>query len=340
VKPYVTLGLALLTTLYHITPATAEFRKITYHRSERCAVTLPSVSGVAYRCRRWLDETAKLTVWQSALGFEFGSLSRQTWQSLMQIYTRWHNWRLLPPYDASRHYELLDFMPPTIQALDRHRFIGQKQMWANHGQPQSVQLVGNCWGTAYEILRLAKKTEVESPVLFAAAATPMLKTLEMTSVPVSATQARAGDLLLLSHHHGDRIYLDHVALVIDQGLFFEKAGSGDDVPYRFVDIATLKQTWNPAIFAYSVRRPLPQRNLPHPTTTFSLGNERQYQSIGSWPFTVRQQLTVVEDPDTPPTWLWMQPLPPLQRVQGRSQLPTAAYQPDRLWPITTLQKRH
>jgi hypothetical protein len=315
-----------------IAPVTAEFRKITYRRNERCSVTLASVSGVAYRCRRWLDETAKLTVWKPALGFEFGRLSHQNWQHLMEVYAGWHNRHLLLPYDKTHHYELLDFMPPTIQAVDRHRFIGQKQVWAHHGQSQSVQLVGNCWGMVYEVLRLAQKPVAESPVLFATAAPPMLKVLETASVPISPTAVRAGDILLLSHQHGDRVYLDHVALVIDQGLFFEKAGAGDDVPYRFVDIATLKRTWNPAIFTYSIRRPLLQRNLPHPTATFSL-RKRQRQPIGSWPFAVQQQLTLVENPDTPPTWLWIQPLPPLQRVQGRFQLPTAAYQAEHLWPM-------
>jgi hypothetical protein len=152
----------------------------------------------------------------------------------------------------------------------------------------------------------------------------MLKTLQQISTPVAGE--RPGDILLVSHRHGDRKYLDHVVLVIDRNLYFEKAGTGDEVPYRFVDAGTLQQIWNPTIFHYELRRPLQDRHLPVPSDRFSL---KQWPEFGlplpaweKW----RAHLSVVEEPDAPPTFLWMQSLPPLQNVRGRFQLPPAAYQ--------------
>jgi hypothetical protein len=333
-------------------PANGAFRKIPVSRTEDCSVRLARVGGIPYRCKRWVDETAKLPFWQSSLGFQFGRISRARWKTLTKTYAAsWHNPKLLAPYSPQQNYELLDFMPPTLQAMDRHRFYAQEQVIPEQslGEPQIVgaklpfkmQLVTNCWGTVYEVLRLAHQPWVESPVLFTTAAQPMLKTLRTISTP--AADEQPGDILLLSHRHGERDYLDHVVLVIDRGLFFEKAGTGDEVPYRFVAAETLKQIWNPAIFRYEVRRPLTHSVLPPPSDRFSLISLKQQTSLGlsflewgKWRWALprqrRSHLTVVEDLDAPPTLLWMQPLPPLERVLGRYQLPPAAYQANRLWP--------
>jgi hypothetical protein len=325
-------------------PASAAFRKIPASRTEDCAVQLSRVERIPYRCVRWIDETAKLSFWQSSLGFQFGRLSRSQWQTLTRTYAAsWHNAKLLAPYNPQQDYALLDFMPPTLQALDRHRFYAQEQTMAGRSMgaqslPLKMQLVTNCWGTVYEVLRLAHQPSAESPVLFTTAAQPMLETLRTISAP--ADDEQPGDIVLLSHRHGNREYLDHVVLVIDRGLFFEKAGTGDEVPYRFVAAETLRQIWNPAIFRYEVRRPFAHAALLPPSDRFSLGQQtvasRLLPDRGKWRWALprqrRSQLTVVEDGDAPPTLLWIQPLPPLERVLGRYQLPRVAYQANQLWP--------
>jgi hypothetical protein len=320
------------------TPAKGAFRKTPVHRAEPCSFRLTSIAAIPQRCVRWVDTTAKRPFWQDSLGFQLGRLSYPQWQKLTKIYGAWHNVRLLAPYNPQRNYELLDFMPPTLQAWDRHRFYGQKQILSglNFGGGRSpltnVQLVTNCWGTVYEVLRLADGLQVQSPVLFVTAAQPMLETLRQISI--AAKDEQPGDIVLISHRHGDREYLDHTVLVIDRNLFFEKAGTGDEVPYRFVEAQTLQQIWNPAIFHYEVRRPLKSQRLPLPSDRFSLKQQNQFSferrllDWAKW----SPHLTVVEDLDAPPTFLWMQPLPPLQRVKGRFQLPSAAYQANALWP--------
>jgi hypothetical protein len=318
------------------TPANGAFRKIPVSRTEPCFFRLTRIESISQRCVRWVDKTAKLPFWQGSLGFQLGRLSYARWQKLTKLYGAWHNVSLLAPYSPQRNYELLDFMPPTLQAWDRHRFYAQEQTLSGQdfGGVRSpltkIQLVTNCWGTLYEALRLAHEPQVQSPVLFVTAAQPMLETLRQISIAVEGEQP--GDIVLILHRHGDREYLDHAALVIDRNLFFEKAGTGDEVPYRFVESQTLQQIWNPAIFHYELRRPLKQQRLPSPRDRFSLNQNPVLglpMLLGErW----RSYLTVVEDGEAPPTFFGMQSLPPLQRVQGRFQLPSAVYQPQLLWP--------
>jgi hypothetical protein len=311
-------------------PANGAFRKIPVSRTERCSLKLTGMQSTPHQCIRWVDETAKLPFWQGSLGFSLGRLSHAQWEILTKTYGSWHNASLLAPYRPQYHYELLDFMPPTLQALDRHQFYTQEQSLEGKMPQTKIQLVTNCWGTVYEVLRLAHASQAESPVLFVTAAQPMLTTLRQISRPAKYEQP--GDILLLTHRHGDREYLDHTVLVIDQNLFFEKAGTGDEVPYRFVAAQTLRQIWNPAIFHYELRRPVQYQRLLSPGDRFSLN---QPSLLGlplllgqSW----RSHLTVVEDEEAPPTFFGIQILPPLQSVQGRFQLPPAAYQPNLLWP--------
>jgi hypothetical protein len=334
-QKFIIFGILSLLSL-SLAPARGEFRKIPVSKTEACFFQLSRSKKIPHHCILWVDETAKLPFWKRSLGFQFGRLSRSQWQALAHAYAAWHNADLLAPYSAQHSYALIDFMPPTLQALDRHRFYAQTQPIVGLLPPSTqVQLVANCWGTVYEVLRLAHKPQAESPVLFAAAAQPMLETLRAISTP--AADQKPGDILLLSHRHGDREYLDHVVLVIDHYLFFEKAGTGDEVPYRFVSTQTLTQIWNPTIFRYEVRRPLTQQRLPSPSDRFSLKQQTPLRLplLGweRWRLGAKlSRLTAIESVDEPPTFLWIQPLPPLQQTQGRFQLPPAAYRADTLWP--------
>ena len=40
--------------------------------------------------------------------------------------------------------------------------------------------------------------------------------------------------LLSGVHAGQALFLDHVAILIDDDLYFEKAGSGDNTPFRWI----------------------------------------------------------------------------------------------------------
>ncbi len=305
------------------------------HQVEPCAVPLPSAAAIPYQCYQAIDETAPLAVWQRSLEFRFGRLSHSQWQTLRQTYSQWHNPALLGAYDPQHHYQLMDFLPPAIQALNRHQFRAEERgVPAAPGSPlpKTAQWLANCWSTVYEILRLAHQPQADSPYLFVTAAEPMLQKLRQISRPVTGA-AQPGDLWLLTHRHGDREYLDHTVLVIDAGVFFEKAGTGDQVPYRLVDAQTLRAIWHPDVFRYELRRPQRQNKLLPPSRQFSLWADasaasrplRHRLAPALWSQLVPLPASV--DPKLQPSLYWSLALPPLQRSQGRYQLPATAYRP-------------
>jgi len=128
-----------------------------------------------------------------------------------------------------------------------------------------------------------------------------------------------GDIVLISHHHDNRTYLDHVALVVDQQLFFEKAGSGDHVPYRLIDRQTLEQIWNPDIYTFEYRRPYTQQLWSPPQQVFG---SQSHPGIGT------QTLTNISQTSHPQiTHYAMAKLPPFVQVHGRFRLSPQAYDP-------------
>jgi hypothetical protein len=247
-------------------PAQAAFQKTPASHIESCALRLSHAPDISQQCLKYVDKSVQWTFWQTSLGFQFGRLSRTQWQTLYQHYGSWHHHRT--PYDPSRHYDLLDFLPPIIQSLDRHRFISETRSLS---PVTDRQLVTNCWGTTYEILRLSQRSTSESPVLFVTEAQPMLNLLRKISTPVTTT-IQPGDVLLVYHRHGTQQYLDHTAIAIDQQIIFEKAGTGDAVPYRLIDLDTIRRIWNPQIFIHEWRRPMRRQRLPHPLQQFRVKN--------------------------------------------------------------------
>ena len=286
---------------------------------------LAGAQDIPHACRLYRDANAKLPVWEQALGFEFGRLTYPQWRQLVITYGAWHNWRNLGFYDRDRNYVLIDFMPPMIQSLNRHRFHEQdltpspQQPKPLSPKPPRTKLATNCWGTLYEILRLAKQFKPPAPTLFVTDSHPMLKMLRQHSTRI-ANKTQPGDIVLVYHQHGNRQYLDHAALVVDQHLFFEKAGSGNHVPYRFIDHATLKQIWNPQIYTFEYRRPHPQHQWPPPEQIFGQGEKRVMLSTDGYRGTSASTGQI--------TSFVMKQLPALISAKGRTRLSSQAYDPN------------
>ncbi len=85
------------------------------------------------------------------------------------------------------------------------------------------------------------------------------------------------------------MYLDHIALFLDDDVFFERAGAGNDVPFRVTNWATLSSVWLPGVFQYSIRRSAAAGQLLHPFpdqgTAFGLHNDitlQQLPQLGLW----------------------------------------------------------
>ncbi|MCM1982843.1 hypothetical protein [Lyngbya confervoides] len=307
-----------------ILPAQAAFRRLEITEVEPCNLKLARLKDVPYTCWQFQDRQARLPLWKTAIGFSLGQISLDQWQRIAAAYSG--DWRAsLPEHDPTQHYWLMDFMPPLMQALNRHRFESQ-QRWTkprlsgplDPAVPPPQEVVANCWGTLYELLRLRQSSDQDQPFLFMVDAHQMLAKFQQISDPVKSAQP--GDFLLISHRHGDRVYLDHGVWMIDEGLVFEKAGSGDAVPYRVTDLATLEKIWRPGVFDYELRRLKPGIVLDHPAqfgakqTSISASPERWTEiDLSSRPSKTRKQ------------YFSIFPLPLIERTEDRFHLPAAAY---------------
>jgi hypothetical protein len=69
-----------------------------------------------------------------------------------------------------------------------------------------------------------------------------------------------GDIVLIYHDNTKQyaqyqVWLDHVAMYVDQGLLLEKSGSGAETLFRFVDYDTFDKSWGIGVLQFQVRRP-------------------------------------------------------------------------------------
>ena len=203
----------------------------------------------------------------------------------------------------------------------------------------------NCWGVVYEILRLAKNSHAK-PTIFMAQSSIMLNHLRENSRQIMTWQKpadflianqfmRTGDIILISHHtQAGYEYLDHIAIAIDKGIYFEKAGIGEDVPIRIIDEATLKQTWHPEVFSYELRRINDNAILPHPQEIFTLNSAKIKTKF--FPFTEKlshnaQQTTISwkieENTLSSLAWFHLVEISPLQQDDSnKAQLRRQLYQ--------------
>ena len=254
--------------------AIAEFIKLREDKINDCSHQLSSIENIPYQCKIITDQSNSLEVWQNRLSFEFGQISRSQFDRLKNIYSGGRKSKSALVYNPQKSYQLNDFLPPIIQALNNHRFIPEVE------NKQQKQLYMNCWGLVYEILRAAIE-ERSQPVIFMGQGSLMLNQLRQNSYDlitinkpedkIAKSLIQPGDILLIMHKSSSGYeYLDHVAIAIDEGIYFEKAGTGADVPIRIIDETTLRQIWQPGVFYYEVRRLKSDAVLPHPQEIFSL----------------------------------------------------------------------
>lgn len=327
------LTIATLSTLtclsaIAVTPKSslARFQRLRIEEVQPCHWTLPRLRDIPHQCWKFLDGGARLPVWETSIGFSFGKLTQAQWQQIAIAYGAWREGGLAP-FDPQKDYWLMDFMPPLMQALNRNRFELQTRRLnfrRNKGaSPQTLSVVANCWGTLYELLRLKNAPLNSQSYLFLAEANDMLQTLNSISERVETPQP--GNFLLITHRHGDRIFLDHGALFIDEHLVFEKAGVGDTVPYRLIDMDTIRQIWRPDVFDYEIRRPTLTATLPHPFI-FGTRREREPDEYSDEHHSTQEFWTTLSSEDeTTPSYFSILPLPSLIEVNGTIQLPAKAY---------------
>lgn len=153
-------------------------------------------------------------------------------------------------YDSQRNYNLIDFLPPAIQATVNKTFtqtgisglaLGdvetsdevREELWGI--QKNGVNFFTNCWGTTTEVLRSLRARGPKNPFTLA---WPARWTAddhfrnEKYSSTINESSIQFGDVLTVSQKTGEDVMLQHTAFVINKALVFEKTDTMDDDPYR------------------------------------------------------------------------------------------------------------
>ncbi|GMH73773.1 hypothetical protein TL16_g06278 [Triparma laevis f. inornata] len=141
--------------------------------------------------------------------------------------------------------------------------------------PQNVQFLINCWGFSYDALygeRNSLTFSLGDPfnayASFTSEKFTAVQTFDSTSTSLNS-KLKPGDAILISHQNKDEPkYLDHVAIFIIDDLYFERAGTGEDVPFRLTTWEMLTSTWMPAVFDIEWTRKT--QPLSPPEVAFSL----------------------------------------------------------------------
>lgn len=196
----------------------------------------------------------------------FAPMSNADFQKLEQTYSAWSAAKPEIRYEAHKQYALEDFLPPLIKTLLGHKFKEESFSFkAADASILTASTVANCWGTAYELLREAQRPTKQFSVFYAhddvmqsflgnpnysSERKPYSKNpKDFADKATRNEDLQPGDLLIIGGE-----YLYHVAIFIDDDLYFEKSGSGDTTLFRFVTFDLLQQTWNPELFGWSYRR--------------------------------------------------------------------------------------
>lgn len=246
--------------------------------------------GLTYKSIRQIDDSLPIPAWQDRISFTFGKLKESDFETLLRHYSSWTSTPNKLEYDANIKYSLIDFLPPIVKELDGTRFVPSNKklpefIWdmasipLSKNQKPHSSLYSNCWGIAYEALRGVLNFKI-----FYARPNWMLETLRKNSELVAKAKQledfpdlrslRTGDFVVISHSNGRDEYFDHTAIVVDSGIYFEKAGSGEKTPIRIIDQENLFSVWKPGIFRYEWRRPKLDAKWQDPTDLFSLGTGR------------------------------------------------------------------
>jgi len=131
------------------------------------------------------------------------------------------------------------------------------------------RLVPNCWNAVYETLRtIVQCRSGEASVFYDAYSTDdkdsqtwLHASSSMVPGPYEKAERRFGDVIcvFLRDSAMKRPILQHVVMLVDQDVVFEKAGSGDANPFRRTDLATVEKEWKPVkhggLFSWELRRP-------------------------------------------------------------------------------------
>lgn len=238
-------------------------------------------------------DEASLPSFSLSLDAEFGPLDTITFLGLQEMFGSWSETKSKVKWIEGEKYTLLDFLPPLCQAVNglyfkssRKKlsglpsFVGGPNEMAKMRTEQEVLLTTNCWGFAWEVLYQADNADVSNmqistadpqsawraftnPNFFYLVQTSRTNSKLLTDAAARNKFLKGGDTLLIWHQiPGQSLYLDHVAILIDDDLYYEKSGSGDNVPFRLGTWDMITANFPPGIFYWEWRRLIRNRIVP------------------------------------------------------------------------------
>lgn len=337
---------------------------------QRHLIQLRRASDIPHEGLAYNFSQAVLPVFSLSLDVDFGStLSQEQFENLKSTYSGWSASKSQVQYKSGVRYTLIDFLPPLLQATSSLRFKAQERVYGlpdfKYGSEKPVadqkcQFLLNCWGFAYNVL-YSSRTETDR-IHFALSSPTVAFSIFLNSTLFRKIQhtkgfseggelfkeallrnsnLQPGDAVLIWHQNkGDIPYLDHIAIYIDDDLYFEKAGTGDDVPFRLNDWEGLTKSWIPGVFNFDWIRLQENARPEHPLDAFALDNPISLKEVSS-----QLQLLVPEVKHafsvTPSlgndghldgqTYIWMKSLEPFViDSMGRAGLPQSAFDPKAL----------
>lgn len=186
------------------------------------------------------------------LEIKFGKLTLQQFNFLK---ARYRNLSQVS-YNSKRDYELVDFLPPVIQAVDRKQLVpGDTSFsWPNpkdiHNESGDYDIedlfrwsdlksrpsiTTNCWGTSLNALRNIHEgaQQLELGWLSRTSIESRLSNPE-TFILVKASEVAFGDVMLIKSRDessGEEI-MQHAAVIIEPGLVFERTDETADDAFR------------------------------------------------------------------------------------------------------------
>lgn len=198
---------------------------------------------------------------QYFLEVKLGKITRAQYDGLMDLYGR----KSKVPYDANRAYDLLDFLPPFIQATANQVFLPKnynterlRKYWGDTESPDKFMILKNgiasftnCWNTTIEVLRSLHPRGGDTVFLYWpgrwTASDEMQDDEFMRKLPEG--EARIGDVLMvlakgpLSVPGDEEGVLQHTAYLVTSGLVFERTDTSENDAYRISYRADVEQKY-------------------------------------------------------------------------------------------------
>lgn len=240
--------------------------------------------GIAYNA----SEAASYAGFALSLNAEFGPMDETSFEQLQRAYCLWSETKSRVSWRSGESYTLLDFLPPLLQAVSGLHFRSSRSKQndlpsllkgdgrgGRRTSSAEVLLTSNCWGFAWEVLFQADNADTSAMTISTADPTsawraftgPGFDLIQSTRTkptlltdPISRNRKlQSGDVLLIWHQNpsttsGTDLYLDHVAICIDDDVYYEKSGSGDRVPFRLSTWDMITRNFPPSIFFWEWRR--------------------------------------------------------------------------------------